>query len=310
MQGNKKTRYTYEEYKNNYTPKKRKLGDRFNGYRVRTLPPMMYISPIIMRQRSDSQNYFEGEIEVSKINEYIRNKATRENMPKFSFSHVIVAAYLRVLCDHPALNRFISGQRIYHRNEILLSMMVKKEISLNAQESAIKPAFEITDTSYDVYKKMQAEIEKAITAGDSNHFDNVARTVVQMPTLILKAFIDILKLIDYFGIFPKVLYKASPFHATLFITNLGSLGIPPIYHHLYNFGDLPVFIAFGKIQRKNEINDNGETVTKKYIGYKVVCDERIADGHYYADAFKQFSKILAHPEELDNPPKEILIDVD
>lgn len=83
---------------------------------------------------------------------------------------------------------------------------------------------------------------------------------------------------------------------------MGSLGIRPIYHHLYDFGNLPVFGAFGCKRRANEVLENGTVVQCKYINIKFVLDERIVDGYYYATFFKYYRSLLRHPELLDSPP--------
>lgn len=293
----------------NRTKIKRRPGDRWNGYKVRTLPPMMYVTPFVMKTRGDASNYFDSRVDVTEITNYIRHKSVEEGLTGFGFMHVLIAAYVRTLAQYPALNRFVAGQRIFHRHEILLSMMVKKELSLNAQESVIRPVFDIKDTVYDVYNKMSREIEVAVKTGDTTNMDNVARTIVNLPAPLLRGFIGLMSILDYFGIMPKLIYRASPFHGSLFITNLGSLGIMPIYHHLYNFGDLPIFIAFGKMYRDYRFDKEGKPELRKYIDLKIVTDERITDGHYYANAFKHLEKILAHPELLDTPPETVVEDV-
>ena len=91
---------------------------------------------------------------------------------------------------------------------------------------------------------------------------------------------------------------------------MGSLGIPPIVHHLYDFGNLPVFCAFGCKYRKNEIDMEGNLVQRKYIDFTVNTDERICDGFYFATALKHMKKFLQHPECLDEPLDEVVKDVD
>jgi cytosine/adenosine deaminase-related metal-dependent hydrolase len=56
----------------------------------------------------------------------------------------------------------------------------------------------------------------------------------------------------------------------MFITDLGSLGIPPVYHHLYNLGNLPLFLAFGAKYKAMELDKNGRIAERKYINYTVV----------------------------------------
>ena len=91
---------------------------------------------------------------------------------------------------------------------------------------------------------------------------------------------------------------------------MGSLGIPPIYHHLYNFGNLPVFCAFGMKRKAFELQEDGTIVQRKYVDVKATTDERIVDGFYYAAFFKYFKRIIQRPDQLDNPPEEVLRDID
>lgn len=287
-------------------PRKR-LGDRRDGRRVRTLPPMMYVVPFIMKDRCDAQNYFKSRVDMDIIEEYLRDK--KKDCKGLGFMHIMAAAYVRLVSQKPALNRFIAGQRIYKRDDIRLSMVVKKSMELNAQEGMIKVIFDPKDTIYDVYDKMEEKIAIARKAGDSNGFDRVARALFALPALIFRGFIALMRGLDYIGLMPRFIDSASPFHASFFISNLGSLGIPPIYHHLYNFGNLPVFITFGAMYRQKTRDAEGNETVKKYIDYTVVVDERITDGHYYASAFKTMDYLLKHPSELDVPPETVVEDI-
>jgi hypothetical protein len=131
-----------------------------------------------------------------------------------------------------------------------------------------------------------------------------------IPSVLLKFVIWLLKLLDYFGLLPNFLLRISPFHGSMFITSMGSLGIPPIYHHLYDFGNLPVFISFGAKRRVNEVQSDGSVGRKKYIDFTVVTDERICDGFYYATALKYIKRLMMHPEQLDVPPEKVVRDID
>ena len=119
-----------------------------------------------------------------------------------------------------------------------------------------------------------------------------------------------LRRIDYLWGLPKWLINASPFHGSIVVTDIGSLGIPPIYHHIYDFGNLPVFLGFGAKYRRTELDVDGKPVQRKYIDYTVVTDERITDGYNYAAAFKLFGRCVSHPEVLETPPEEVKEDID
>ncbi len=291
------------------TKRRRRLGDRHDGRRIRTLPPMQYIAASIMHKRNDAQNLFQASTDYAYIDEYIRKKRD-EGLTGFGFMHVIVAAYVRMVSQKPAINRYIAGWKIFARNEIVLSMMVKKEMKVNAQESAIKVRFQPTDTAEDVYRRMEEAIAVARRQGDSNGFDNVARIINYLPALLLRGFVAFMQFLDFWGIMPKIINEVSPFHASVFISNLGSLGIPPIYHHLYNFGNVPVFITFGAKRRELALKTDGTTYTKTMIDYTVVTDERTTDGHYLATALKGLEKLFRNPEKLDTPPETVVEDID
>ena len=290
-----------------YKPRKRRYGDRYDGRLLRTLPPMAYLEPYLMKVRSDSQNQFEAEIDIYNAELYLASKK-REGYTDMSLLHVFLAAYVRVVCERPGINRFIAGQKIYHRNKIECLMTIKKDMSLEAPDTCIKVEFDPRDNIYNVYKKFQKTVVEAKSSdGD---FESIVGKLVKLPGLVLRGAIGTLRFLDYFGMLPKALHAISPFHGSMIITSMGSLGIPAIYHHLYDFGHLPIFFSYGKMYYKEVTNANGEKENHHFVTFKVVTDERICDGFYYASAFKQMMRYLNHPEVLDQIPESALEDVD
>lgn len=286
-------------------------GDRKDGRRIRTLAPMAQITAYFQVERNTCSNLFEEAFEITNIDRYIRQKR-REGLTDFGITHVLLAAYVRGIAKYPQLNRFISGQKVYSRGEdIQYCMVIKKEMSVDSPDTAIKVHLNPRDTAEDVYRKLNAAVEsvKATKELDSN-LDGLIMYLNMIPSVVLKFVVWLLKLLDYFGLLPKFLLELSPFHGSMFFTSMGSLGIPPIYHHLYDFGNLPVFVAFGCKRRALEVQEDGSVVQKKYIDVKFVLDERIVDGYYYATFFKYYRRLLAHPEMLDNPPDQVVRDID
>lgn len=287
----------------------RRWGDRCDGRRIRSLSAMNQVSPYIMVTRNSSDNTFEDSFEISNVDRYIRQKR-REGLTNFGIMHVFLAAYCRTLARYPGLNRFISGQKVYSRGEdIQFCLTVKKEMSTDSPDTVIKVHLSPRDTAQDVYNKLNSEIEKAKDTPLDSGFDNTAHLLMLVPGVFLKFLVWCLKTLDYFGLLPKFLLEISPFHGSIFFTSMGSLGIPPIYHHLYDFGNLPVFGAFGCKRRAVEVLEDGTVVPRKYVDFKFTLDERIVDGFYYATFFKHFKRIIAKPEVLDTPPEEIKGDI-
>ncbi len=288
---------------------KKRFGDRYDGRRLRSLDPFYRIIPFIMKNRVDSQNYFEEKIEISRAEAFLRKKR-KTSETNIGMLHLLVAAMVRTIALRPALNRFIAGQRIYARNEILVSIAIKKELKAESPETTIKFKFEPTDTLIDIAKKMNKKIEENKALDSKNATDKTAKLIMLCPNFIVRFIVFLISLLDNFGLVPKIINEVSPFHTTFFITDLGSLGIGPIYHHLYNFGTTSIFVSFGTKFREKVIDSKDNIVDKKYLGVKISTDERIVDGHYYASAFKLFKTFINNPDRLDVPPEKVESDVE
>jgi len=283
--------------------RKRRLGDRHDGYKVRNLDLPFYIIPVVMRTRLDSQVFFNISIDIDDIEKYVREKR-RSDIPNLKLLHVVMAAALRMFATRPQLNRFVAGKKIYAHNDISFSMSIKRNLTDDGEETEVCPVFERTDTLYDVVKKFNGEVEKAF-ADEETDTDKLNRIVGMTPTCIKSFIVFVLRNLDKVGLMPKFITKASPFHASAYITDVGSLGIDSIYHHLYEFGTCSCFIAMGKKQTIPCIKDDGTLGQKKVINFRFVLDERITDGHYYAASLRKFTRYMKHPELLELPPEEL-----
>lgn len=277
------------------------------GRRIRTMSSYLAFTPFVMRTRGDASNYFKDSVEISETEKFLRAKRA-EGYKGLGMLHLFIAAYIRVISQKPQLNRYITGQRAYARKNIEIVMTVKESMAESAGETSIKVLFDPRDTIFDVYTKMNKAID-GVKNGSDNATTNVADIMTKIPRLIFKFAIWFLNLLDYFNLLPNSLLNASPFHGSMIITDMGSIGIPPIYHHLYNFGNLPVFISFGIKRRAYEMNKEGVVEEKRYVDYAMVCDERICDGYGYAQGLKLLKNCLMHPEQLTVPPETVVEDI-
>lgn len=290
--------------------RRRRLGDRKDGYKLRTINPMNKMMPYIMPQRCDACNTYADMFDITKTDPFCRQKV-KEGKTNFSFLHIMIAAYVRAISQRPALNRFVSGQKIYARKDIQIVMAIKKTMSIDAPDTIIKVRFEPDDTVDEIYEKFNAVVTEVTSKpDDKTSFDKLNKVLAFIPGLFCRWTVKFLNFLDYFGWLPKKLLWLSPFHGSMIITSMGSLGIRPIYHHIYNFGNLPVFLAYGGRQTVLKTDKDGKVVTKKYIELKAVTDERICDGFYYASAFKIIKRHVENPELLDVKPEEVFEDID
>ena len=274
------------------------------GRRIKTLDPVNMLIPYIMPVRTGASNSFSMTVDITEAEKFLRTKK-EQGFKTMNMLHVILAAYVRTVSQLPGINRYIRGQRIYARNGIKISMSIKKKLTIDATETEIELLPNPSDTLDMIYNQFCAQYEKNIQDGDTNNTDFAARLFSLIPGVFLKFVIWALKTLDYFSLMPKAIVKLSPFHGSMYITSMASLGIEPIYHHLYDFGNIPLFICMGKRYDKT---DRDGTKTKA-MDINMVCDERICDGFYYSRAVKMLKRYIENPVLLDTPPEKVIEDI-
>lgn len=286
---------------------KRKFGDRYDGYRVRKVDPFFLLIPNIMATRVDSQVYFSDEIEITGLEQFVREHGETD-LPGLKLYHVMIASMIRLISQKPYLNRFVMHGKIFARNHITISMSIKRGTGENALTTVVKPQFEPEDTLSDVVRKFNDAVEENRKSEQENDTDATASIVGKLPACIVRWFVRFMFFLDKHGRLPKLINKASPFHTSMFLTNMGSLGIRPIYHHIYEFGTTSVFIGMGKKETVYETKADGSVEKHRRLGIKVVADERICDGNYYATSMRSLARYLQNPERLLTPPETVVPD--
>lgn len=273
---------------------------RADGKRLRKTDPMYTVVPYIMSERNDSLNMIELDIPLEPIRKYI-NKKRAEGIEMDHMS-VMIAAYLRTVAKYSEINRFIVNKKIYARNEFNVAMVVLKENMRFGAETMSKVNFTYEDTIFDVQNKINKFVSENRKASGENKTDAIIKALLSIPG-ILPIGVGLFKFLDRHGLLPRAIVEASPFHASLCITNLASIRTKHIYHHIYNFGTISVFIAMG-IPRDVPKMKDGEVVLEKCLPLGIVMDERVASGLYFALAFRRLKKFLKNPELLEVPPTE------
>lgn len=294
--------------------RKRKFGDRYDGFKVRNLDPMTLLEPYIMPKKIDAWVLFEDKIEITKTEEFIR-EMRRGDMPNLTLYHIIFASIARAMVDVPEMNRFVKNCKVYSRNEIKGSMVVMKGTRRDSERTLISPEFQVDDTLADVVKRINdlvSDIDTTVSVREDENkssFDVLQSTLSLVPSFILKNFIRFMNLLDNHGLMPKFINKLSPFHSSFFITNMGSIGLDAVYHHIYEFGTLSIFTSIGKKEVVYELDKEGKVHRKTYVKMQTVVDERATDGFLYTLGFKAMKGYITHPERLLTPVEDPKFDI-
>ena len=277
---------------------------RADGYRVRGNDAMYELVPYIMPYRYDASNSVTVDIDLGLMQDYVRK--CRKKGINMSHMSIIIAGALRIASQNPFLNRFVMNRKIYARNHFCVSFVTLQPGKTS--DTVNKIYFNLDDDIFTVNQKVQEAIERTQEPTSENALDRLMASLVRIPFLVGAA-VGVLKFIDKYFTLPFSILNASPFHTSLFITNLASIRTNAIYHHLYEFGTTGIFISMGQPEKR--IEKNGETVEeKKIMPLGIVTDERIANGHYYGRCFRELNRYYKNPELLETPPEKVVKDPD
>lgn len=275
------------------------FGKRADGRLVRTLDPFQRIMPYLMRTRTDSMNMFEESIACRGMDDYILAKAAQG--VQIEYIHIILATMVRLLALRPQLNRFVMRGRIFARRKIWISFVVHRSLKNEDAGTTIKLCFDGTEDIFRVAEQINKAVAKELTGkqGD-NSTDQTAAILMKIPGPLIQAAVNFLLFLDRHDMLPQAVMEASPFHTSLFFTNLKSLGINHIYHHVYEFGTTGLFLAIGKERDLPAAAEEG-LVVRKMLSFGLVMDERFCDGLYFARSLRLMKKFLRRPELLEMP---------
>ena len=277
---------------------------RCDGILIKGLPGFRLINPYVMKGRNESAVYFTHELRMKKTIEFIRqyNKENKGNGKRLTLFHVILCGIVRAIAFRPQMNRFISGKKIYQRNRIQLSFIVKKQLTDEGLETNVKITFSPFDTLQDVIEKVNREVEKARDMA-GNESDHEIDFFTKLPRSILTLVIWVFKVLDYFGIAPSEMIRLDPLYTSVYVANLGSVGLDAPYHHLYEWGNASIFAVIGKLRKGLVVGEGGTPVVEDLLTMKYTFDDRISEGLYAAKAIDMFKQFVENPEVLLKRPE-------
>ena len=296
--------------------KKKRRGDRRDATLIRNVDALHLIMPYLYPNRADNEAFISERIDMAPINEYIAKKnaeltqrhdgMSQEELAAsepYKFFYILLSAIVKTVTLRPKMNRFIKGGRMYQRDTLSLAFVVKKQFDDNAEEALAFIEFDENTTVNDVRIKLGEEIHACRGERGDNSTDQM-EFVGKLPNFLLRFAMWIFRKLDYYGRVPYDLIKTDPNHASVFITNLGSIGLKSGYHHLSNWGTNSIFVIIGEKKLTPSYDKDGNVTMKETVDIGLTLDERIADGYYYSRTVKLLKYLLANPELLETPANE------
>lgn len=282
--------------------RKRKWGDRPDAVWLKDIPAMNRIMPGIMPNRADNEAFITVDVDLRPLNAYLAKKNEGRTEDKYTFFHVISAAVGKAFVLRPYMNRFVCNHKVYQRDEISVAFTVKKKFNDKSEEALAFFKYDEKETMDSYHQKIMNVIHQTKRDDEVSDVSTGAMDLVcKLPQWVINLIVKFVLWLDKHGWAPQSLIGSDPNHASIFLSNLGSIGLEAGYHHLVNWGTNSCFIVIGKKYMKMEYTKDGQSDLHEVIPLGITLDERIADGYYYSGTVALVKELLAHPELLDQP---------
>ena len=282
--------------------RQKKRGDRFDGYWLRDeVPAMNQFMGYLLPNRADNEAFIEQSIDLRPMDAFLAKKNAGLEKDKYSYFHVILAACVKCFVLRPRMNRFISGNRIYQRDHISVAFVVKKRFEDSSSEGLAYKRYTGDDTIDTLHASILEEIYQCRRTDVEDNSNAFMQKLMRLPSWLLRIVVKILFKLDRKGKVPYDIIRTDPNYASIFLTNLGSIGLDAGYHHLNNWGTNSFFGVIGKKHLAPEWHEDGSCTVHPVLDLGLTLDERIGDGFYYSGTVRLLRKLLENPELLEQP---------
>ena len=264
---------------------------RSDGVLRTDVHPYRRMLAFIMPRRNDSVVYFDITVRAEQLIEYLAIAREQFNA---NMTHCLVAAVNKGLAENPALNQFVIGKRLYRRQGRWITFSMKrKKLDREAKLSAVKLPMKDDES----FKELCERINKEITherSGEETYSDREYSLLNRLPRPVLGFGVWALQTLDYFNLLPQSFIANDGMYTSVFVANLGSLNMAPGFHHLYEWGNCPMFIVAGAVEELPVIRD-GELGAAKILRLRCSYDERVDDGLTARAGIESLTRILEDP---------------
>ena len=267
---------------------------RPDGTLARDVLPTRKIMPYLMPQRSQSTVYFEQTLDLTRTLEFIERHNAR-GQGKIGVFHVFIHAAVKAMDARPRLNRFTMGGRVYQRDGIWVAFSAKRSMDDTAPLTVAKRKFDPKGDFAASLETLRGGIAESKTS-DKTRTDKELGLVLALPGPFVRFFVWLVKWLDDWNLLPGFYIHGDPMYASLFVANLGSVGLDAAYHHLYEYGNCPIFAAIGRVRKETTLGEDGKPVTRSVCTVRYSFDERIEDGLYCAAGLGLLKEIVEKAE--------------
>jgi hypothetical protein len=272
--------------------------DRFDGTAVPNVHPVRRIMPFIMPTKNGAFVLFEHDIPTAPLIGFLAdaNRGRPADRPITMF-HCVLRAIGIALNEFPRLNRYVSGSRLYARKSVWLAFSAKQRLERDAPLFTAKVEV-LPDEPLGAFVDRILGVLGDGRSGKESHADREIKGFLKLPGPVLRAAVKMQRILDGWNLLPSSLLADDPLYASAFVANLGSVGLDAAFHHLYEYGTIPIFATMGRIHRAPHVYENGSVGSREVFRMRYTYDERVEDGFYAARALERLAACLNDPATL------------
>jgi hypothetical protein len=272
---------------------------RPDGDLVRGESAVRRIMPYLMRRRNESAVYQDSVFRIAPARAWLR-AYNRNHEERATLFHLLAYACAVALRARPRLNRFVSGGRIYQRRGVSVSFVAKKEFTDEGAGATVKVLYSPEDS----FPAFSARISRLVDEARETEraVDKEVGIVMRLPGPLIRLAVALVLALDHWNLLPWFFMKNDPMYSSLFLANMGSMGMSDVFHHLYEYGTVSIFGAMSAPRRATLAVDGKIAVTDT-LGVRWTFDERIDDAFSCAHSLALVQDILESPDRHLGPPE-------
>jgi hypothetical protein len=266
------------------------FGRRSDGTLVRNLPKLRRFMPFVSPRRNDSLFYYAHEIEVDAALAFADQQNQGRPVDKqITLFHLYLRSVALGMQDNPDINRFVAGGRIYQRNGLWLTFSAMRELQKGSYLITVKREFPADEPLQGMVDRVLGSLVNR-RGGQKTQADKEIDLALYLPSFVIRGVMKVLNWGNALGVLPKSMIEDDPLFSSLFVANMGSIGMETGHHHLWEYGTCSGFCVMGRIRTRPD--------GSHYVVCSYTWDERVADGMATSFALSAFKERLENPEKL------------
>ena len=267
---------------------------RKDAIKVKDIDGLHNILIDLKPKRCDSDVYINQKIDMTNLVKYIEKKKKENKDLKITYFYAMAMAFAKLFYNNRLLNRFICDRTTYERNDVIIAFVAKIAFDDKSEEVMINIKVDKDDNIYDISRKISQKVNKIRNNKEvkKENTNNIVDIVGKLPKIIRVPLVGIFKFLDKKGMLPQSFTKDNLYYSSIILSNLGNLKIGSIYHNLTNFGTSSFLATIGLIHKETIVDEKGKEKIVDICDFGINCDERIADGYYFAKSIKLFEYII------------------